>query len=134
MKALLDGNVLVALVVRDHVHHEVAHQWLAQHGGVIASCPITQGTLLRTLIRDGVPAADAVALLGAIARDPRHEFWPDDANYGDVPTGAMIGHRQVTDAYLAHLARGRSAHLATFDRGLAVVHPDTAELLSTGPC
>jgi hypothetical protein len=42
-----------------------------------------------------------------------------------------MGHRQVTDAYLAALARRRQGRLATLDKGLAALHPDVAELLST---
>jgi len=39
------------------------------------------------------------------------------------------GQRQVTDAYLAALARVRSGRLATFDRGLAALHADVAFLV-----
>lgn len=41
----------------------------------------------------------------------------------------VIGHRQVTDAYLVALARGHRSRLATFDRGLAALHGDEVELL-----
>ena len=40
-----------------------------------------------------------------------------------------MGHRQVTDAYLAELARRHRGRLVTLDAGLAAVHPDVAELL-----
>jgi hypothetical protein len=43
-----------------------------------------------------------------------HEFWPDDA-FDTVALNGVIGHRQVTDAYLAHLARVRGGRLATFN-------------------
>jgi predicted nucleic acid-binding protein len=43
----------------------------------------------------------------------------------------VIGHRQVTDAYLAHLARTRNGRLATFDQGLAKTHPDVVDLVPT---
>jgi uncharacterized protein len=33
-------------------------------------------------------------------------------------------HRQVTDAYLAQLARGHGGRLASFDQGLAGLHHD----------
>jgi predicted nucleic acid-binding protein len=42
---------------------------------------------------------------------------------------ATIGHRQVTDACLAHLARARGGRLATFDHGLAKLHADIADLV-----
>jgi predicted nucleic acid-binding protein len=48
---------------------------------------------------------------------------------GDIPVAGIIGHRQVTDAYLAHLARSHSARLATFDQALAKLHADVADLI-----
>ncbi len=42
-----------------------------------------------------------------------------------------MGHRQVTDAYLASLARAHSGRLATMDRGLAALHPDVTVLVPT---
>ena len=60
---------------------------------------------------------------------PRHEFWPDAVSFDAVPLDGVIGHRQVTDAYLAHLARVRKGRIATFDQGLAKLHPDVADLV-----
>lgn len=131
MMVLLDGNVLVALAIEDHVHHAAAHRWLERHDGAIASCPITEGTLLRLSMRSGATAVRAMALLSAVATGPRHEFWADDRSYGEVALTGVIGHRQVTDAYLAHLARTRGGQLATFDSGLAQLHRDVAELVAT---
>lgn len=128
MTALLDANVLIALAVEDHVHHTSAHRWLAGRDS-IASCPSTQGSLLRALIRGGTPTASAHRLLVAVAGDQRHEFWPDELSYLDVSLSGVVGHRQVTDAYLADLARRRDGQLATFDMGLASAQPDVAELV-----
>jgi uncharacterized protein len=128
---LLDANVLIALVVEDHVHHEVAESWLAGSDQQFASCPSTQGSLVRLLVREGQPAATATAVLSALSEDPRHEFWSDNISYRDLTMKGVIGHRQVTDAYLAHLARAYKGRLATFDQGLAVLHPDIAELIAT---
>lgn len=65
----------------------------------------------------------AVDALELIESNPRHEFWPDDGRYdAEVLTG-VIGHRQVTDAYLASSAARRGTKVATFDRGLAVLRP-----------
>lgn len=127
---LLDGNVLVALVVEDHVHHAAATTWFEKEP-VFATCPITQGTLLRILIGGGMSSADAAEVLGGVTSHRAHEFWPDDLDYGDVDLGRVIGHRQVTDAYLAQLARSRSGRLATLDRGLADLHADVATVVDT---
>ena len=43
----------------------------------------------------------------------------------------VVGHRQVTDAYLAQHARRRNSKIATFDEGMAALHPDVAELIPT---
>jgi uncharacterized protein len=126
---LLDANVLIALVVDDHVHHNAAEAWLAGHDGRIATCPITEGSLVRLLVREGQSAAMAQAVISALADDPRHEFWPDEISYSDVSLVGVIGHRQVTDAYLAQLARAHNGRLATFDQGLAKLHDDVAQLV-----
>jgi uncharacterized protein len=126
---LLDANVLIALLVDDHVHHRAAENWFVGMAGNFATCPTTQGSLIRLLIREGQPAAAARAILNSTAADPRHEFWADDIPYTDVPTQGIVGHRQVTDAYLAQLARARRSRLATFDQALAKLHHDVAELV-----
>lgn len=129
MTVLLGANVLIALLVDEHVHHAAAENWYAGMSGNFATCPITQGSLMRLLIREGQSAAAARAVLAGTTADPRHEFWPDDLAYTDVPVAGIIGHRQVTDAYLAQLARARGATLATFDQALAKLHTDVAELV-----
>jgi uncharacterized protein len=126
---LLDANVLIALLVDDHVHHVAAEKWFVGASGNFATCPITQGSLMRLLIREGQPAATARAVLAGATGDARHEFWPDDAGYTDVPVQGIIGHRQVTGAYLAQLARARGSRLATFDQAMAKLHNDVADLI-----
>ena len=66
-----------------------------------------------------------------LAAHPSHEFWPDDIGYLDTNLSGVLGHRQVTDAYLAGLARHHRGRLATFDSGLAALHNDVAELVPT---
>lgn len=131
MKVLLDANVLIALLVADHTHHEAAETWLIGDGREFATCPITQGSLVRLLLREGQTAETAKAVLTAVESDPRHEFWPDDVPYSTVFMKGIVGHRQVTDAYLAQLARHRSGSLATFDQGCAHLHGDVAQLVPT---
>ncbi|MGB3351740.1 MAG: TA system VapC family ribonuclease toxin [Mycobacterium sp.] len=131
MTVLLDANVLIALVVTDHVHHDSASDWLATTDTAFATCPITQGSLVRFLLRAGQSAATAQAVAGGVAAHERHEFWPDSLSFAEVPLAGVIGHRQVTDAYLAELARRNGGELATLDRGLAHLHKDVAQLVPT---
>ena len=54
MRALLDVNLLIALLIAGHVHHSAATHWLGEHlsNGAVAgwaSCPLTQNGCLRIL-------------------------------------------------------------------------------------
>lgn len=133
MTALLDANVLIALIVTDHAHHDAAEGWFADSDEVFATCPVTQGSLVRFLIREGYGAADATAVLATLVADLRHQFLADTVGYPDVRMTGVVGHRQVTDAYLAQLARAHNARLITFDQGLAQQHTDVTELIPTIP-
>jgi uncharacterized protein len=125
---LLDGNLLVALVVAEHVHHERARAWFGE-GGRFATCPTVQGTLLRLLVRQGSSSGEARKALSVIVRHARHEQWLDDITYLEIDLSGVRGRRQVTDAYLAGLARARRGRVATLDRGFAVAASDVAELV-----
>jgi toxin-antitoxin system PIN domain toxin len=130
---LLDANVLIALLAAEHVHHEAAEAWLVAEDRRFATCPITEGSLVRLLLREGQTAESAQVVVSGLAAHPNHEFWPNDISYSNVSMKGVIGHRQVTDAYLAELARSRSGLLATFDQGLAKLHHDVAVLVPTRP-
>ena len=125
---LLDGNLLVALSVPQHVDHGAASRWFTG-ADAFATSPTTQGTLLRLLLRQGVAAGTALAALGVVVDHPRHVQWLDDITYRHVDLTQVIGHRQVTDAYLAGLARSRQGRVATLDRGFALVAADVVDLV-----
>jgi hypothetical protein len=128
---LLDANVLIALAIEEHVHHGPAERWFAAHSGRFATCPSTQGSLLRVLVRGGRDGTSAVMALERLLDHDRHEFWPDELPYRHVEMRGVVGHRQVTDAYLAALVRARGARMATFDAGLGAVHPDVVDQVPT---
>lgn len=129
---LLDANLLIALVVESHVHHDPAEEWAGSREDPLATCPITEGALLRLLVREGQDVNTAVDALEALTDSPRYRFWPDDVRYASVRVTGVVGYRQLTDAYLAQLARSRGARLATLDSGLAAIHQDVAELVPSG--
>ena len=130
---LLDANVLIALFAGDHVHHEPVRRWFVALQGTFATCPVVEGALARWIVRvDGRHGAAAAAReLKKLAKDPRHRFWPDDLAYADVEWSGVLGHKQVTDAYLASLTRKHAGQLATLDRALAALHDDVAALIPT---
>jgi toxin-antitoxin system PIN domain toxin len=126
MRALLDVNVLIALLDANHVHHRLATGWLEKNtAGGWASCPITQNGCIRIMSQPGypnpVPAAAVAERLGEAAALPFHAFWPDDASLltpGQIDWSKILGSRQVTDAYLLALAVEHGGRLATFDKGV----------------
>lgn len=126
---LLDCNVLIALATPEHSLNARAAAWFLK-GHPFATCPSTQGALFRFHLRAGVEATpeSAKLLLESIYALPRHEFWPDDVSYLEMPPTGIIGHRQVTDAYLVLLAQKHGGSVATLDRALAAVHTATTLL------
>ncbi len=126
MRALLDVNVLIALLDSAHVHHRDAMDWLQRESGHgWASCPLTQNGCIRIMAQPGYPgaftAAEVAARLAEAAADSSHEFWPADRNsleHGTLDWDHILGHRQITDAYLLALAVHRGGRFVTFDRNV----------------
>ena len=125
---LLDANVLIALTVAEHEHHERATSWL-ETVDRFAVCPVVEGALIRFLLRMGESITTASAVVGGVRASGRCEFWPDSISFVDFDTSTIRGHRQVTDSYLAALARHEEGRLATFDRALATSHENACVLL-----
>jgi hypothetical protein len=124
---LLDTNALIALLWPRHAQHDAATRWFARHRGKgWATCPITELGFVRIVSnpafsRDAVTPREAAGLLAANTAARDHVFWPADAAQADVTAFAgprLVGHQQVTDAYLLGLAMRRDGLLATFDEGL----------------
>jgi len=125
--ALLDLNVLVALAWPSHIHHRIAHEWFVKkRSDGWATCPITQSGLLRLssnarIFPDAVSPMVALELLNNITVLPDHQFWPDTLSLSDASIfkqAFLLGHRQITDAYLFSLAIHNNGLFITFDRGI----------------
>lgn len=125
---LLDANVVIALTVTEHEHHERAATWLTSVSR-FAVCPVVEGALIRFLLRIGESAETASAVLAGVRASERCEFWPDSVSYTEVDVSTIRGHRQVTDTYLATLAHRGSGRLATFDVALTNRHPELCLLV-----
>lgn len=70
---------------------------------------------------NAVIPADALALLQGNLRHPAHRFWEDDISFIQAAgpfSERLVGHQQVSDAYLLGLAIHREGKLATLDRGV----------------
>ena len=139
MRALLDVNVLIALLDSDHASHDSAIDWFAKHARKgWASCPITQNGCVRVMSNpsypNSLPVQAVIEHLAEACRQDIHEFWPDEISLlnSDVVDSTRIhGPRQLTDIYLLALAVQHEGRLVTFDTGipLAAVRKATSQKL-----
>ena len=128
MRALLDANVVIALLDPDHAFHEQAHAWWAtQAESGWASCPIVENGVVRIMSNPGYSQGarftpgDLISRLRTFATQTNHEFWPDDVSLRDGTLFAaerIHTSRQLTDLYLLALATKHAGKLATFDMGV----------------
>ena len=128
MRALLDVNVLIALLDAGHIHHTLATSWLEseiRHGW--ASCPITQNGCVRIMSQPSypgaLPAAQIAERLTEASASPEHTFWPASISLlgdGLFDWSCVLGHRQVTDVYLLSLAIHHRGRLVTLDRRITL--------------
>ncbi len=125
---LLDVNVLIALCDARHEHHELAARWFVAHAARgWASCPLTQSGAIRIMSAPAYPGARPVvqvlAQLQAMCAHAYHRFWPDVVSLvqvGTINPAHLLGHRQLTDAYLLALAVHHRGCLVTLDGGVAI--------------
>lgn len=127
---LLDTNMLIALLWPSHAQHERVVKWFTRHRAKgWASCPLTESGFVRVVSnpafsRDAVTPREAAGLLAANTAADDHVFWPDGVPYTAAAAFAgprLVGHQQVTDAYLLGLALKRGGILATLDERIAAL-------------
>lgn len=134
---LLDTNVLIALLWPSHAQHTRAVRWFTRHrSNGWATCPFTQAGFVRIVSnpafsRDAVTPRDAVGVLAANTASKDHAFWPDELPLAEAIAFAgskLLGHQQVTDAYLLGLVLRRGGRLATLDERItALTEPDSVQ-------
>lgn len=134
---LLDTNLLIALFWPSHECHDVALKWFKRNRAKgWATCPITQSGFVRIVSnpafsRDAVQPREAIQVLAANTAARDHAFWPDELPVDQAVAFAgmrLMGHQQVTDAYLLGLAIRRGGVLATLDQRIAdMVDPKSTE-------
>lgn len=124
MRHLLDVNVLLALSLSNHQHHDHAGEWF--EGGVEwATTPLTESGYLRLMSNPAVVGYTIAvpAVLDAL-REMRttagHAFLADDSSLADPMIGLapLAGTKQVTDFHLLNLAARNGLSFATFDGAL----------------
>jgi len=135
-RALLDINVLLALLDTDHTDHQRAREWIEseiEQGW--ASCAVTQNGFVRVISQERYPSpiapSEAIERLASATKTPHHEFWPCSASLLDeqvIDRSRIHGPRQVTDAYLLALATQQGGRFVTFDQSV----PLAAVISATG--
>jgi len=137
---LVDVNVLLALVARQHVHHDSARKWFGTlSAGEAGLCREVQLALIRLLNHRSVMGDDAISAGAAwrsieeLLEDERLESVPEPPLLDSVlPTllvQRMPAGKLVTDAYLAAFAIAASRRLVTFDKGFRQFRRLELELL-----
>lgn len=123
---LLDVNVLLAIAWPNHQFHREAIAALSSRVRW-ATCALTQLGFIRlssnpSAIATAKRPSEAAALLARLVDDSFHVYLdtlPAPASEGwRDPFTELLGHQQVTDAYLLKLAAAHNAVLVTFDRRL----------------
>jgi hypothetical protein len=122
--ALLDVNVLIALIDPAHEFHAQAHFWFARnrkHGW--STCPITENGCLRILSSPGYPLTGLTVeqvreILTQLVAVEGHRFWPDSVTFLEKGRFDFAGAaaKNLTDLYLLRLALAFHGRFVTFDR------------------
>jgi hypothetical protein len=124
---LLDLNALIALADPDHLHYHAMQNWFDAAGnkdwGV---CPLTEAGFIRVTTNPAYrgpsrTVAQAATILGQFALHPGYRYWPIAESWSAVTapfSARLLGHQQVTDAYLLGLAIKEKGVLVTFDKGI----------------
>lgn len=122
--ALLDVNVLIALLWEEHPFHKRCMEWFTSAASAgWATCPITQSGCVRLLSNPAFTAhppsvISALRILQTATESAsKHYFWNDDLPLSTLRMrwGRGLGHKQVTDAYLIALALHHHGSVVTFD-------------------
>ena len=133
---LLDANVLIALSWSNHVHHNAALNWFKGHAAQgWATCAFTQSAFVRVILQpafsgSAMQSAEVIALLALNTAHAKHHYLNVDFDMRAVQTactGGLLGHRQITDAWLLATAVRHQAKLVTFDAGIASLFATAAE-------
>jgi toxin-antitoxin system PIN domain toxin len=130
-------NVLLALAWPNHQHHSEAHQWFGNHSRHgWASCAFTQISFIRLSANPAytptaVSPEEAAALLEELLRHKHHRFWPSPPAAHPKIYARALGHQQITDAYLANVARHQKGRFITFDSRSLPHAPDVVEVIAS---
>ena len=119
---LPDVNVLLALHLVEHQHHQVALHWWNSAIKVLTT-PVSESGFVRMLLNvhvmDGKPltGAEALATLEDLRAQPKTTFHPDATSLANprIRVSQLTGSGQVTDLHLLNVAVDAGAVFVTLD-------------------
>jgi hypothetical protein len=128
VRALLDVNVLIALLDEDHVHHAGARAWWGSESAFgWASCPLTENGVVRILPSSAYKGgpfaiADVIGGLNVFIQKTDHVFWPDSISVrdGNLFDPGKLTSGKLTDSYLIALALANGGRFVTLDAGASI--------------
>lgn len=110
-----------------HTHHQKAQNWFnSTRKSAWGVCPLTEVSFIRLTTNPRFSAGArsvpmATAILQTMKKHPDYSYSGSDKSWAELTAPfarRIIGHQQVTDAYLLGLAIDTNAVLVTHDRGI----------------
>lgn len=133
---MLDINVLLALAWPNHQFHGAAAHWFKASGMKDwATCAVTELGFVRLSCNPAFTPhprtpSEAVGMLVELRKVGQHRYVADlPAVAAHLPASKVVGHKQITDAYLVGAAMHTSVRVATFDQRMTVLAPDHVTVL-----
>jgi hypothetical protein len=123
--SLLDVNALIALVDSEHMHHAVLLHILPEltrFGWGISA--VSEAGALRILTNPRVGRyrlEEVVSTIEGLYALPRFRYWRETGAWREIPNeirDRILGHQQITDAYLLAMAVSEGGVLVTFDKAI----------------
>jgi uncharacterized protein len=124
---LLDLNALISLADADSIHYKAIHRWFDAGGGQNwGVCPLTESGFVRVttnpVYRGPTRTVEqATGILAGFALHAGYRYWPITEKWAVLTSpfsARLMGHQQVTDAYLLGLAIRENGILVTFDKAI----------------
>jgi toxin-antitoxin system PIN domain toxin len=123
-KFLLDVNVLIALTQPEHPSYARATEWFGTPGLDWGLCDFCEAGFLRLSSHPSVgklTVRDAMEVLAELTKVPGFRYWTTTERWAELAwpfVERVVGHQQVTDAFLLGLAIKENGVLVTLDKGI----------------
>ena len=134
-----DVNVLIALAWPNHPAHDSSRRRFESSQERWGTCVLTELGFVRLYTNPSVVVAtkrprEAMDTLAAMTGDPKHVYLAELPAPRSTPVrelfAELLGHNQVTDAYLLAVARHHGATFLTFDGRMRSLAPGHVEVLT----